>query len=84
MLHTDPCRLEGLSEYLSGLLAGVLRREEEGYLLSKDSLVSGTKDSLEELNSDSCDSLKDAAKCLLDLYSLWFLGKEYVELERYG
>ena len=76
LLHTDPCRLKVFSEYLSGLLAGVLRREEDGYLLSKDSLVSGTKDSLEELSSDSCDSLKEAAKFLLDLYSLWFLGKE--------
>ena len=36
---------------------------QDGYLLSKDSLLSGTKDSLEELSSDSCDSLKEAAKC---------------------
>ena len=76
MLHTDPCRLKDFCEYLSGLLAGVLRREEDGYLLSKDSLLSGTKDSREELNSDSCDSLKEAANFLLDLYSLWLLGKE--------
>ena len=71
MLVTDPCLLEGFSEeYLSGLVSGVLRREDDGYLFSRDSLDSGTKDSLEELNNDSCDSLKEATNCLLDLYSL--------------
>ena len=70
-LLTDPRLLEGFSdEYLAGLLTGVMRREDDGYLLSRDSLDSGTKDSLEELNNDSCDSLKEAANCLLDLDSL--------------
>ena len=66
-LLPDPCLLDGFSEYLSGLVAGVLRREEDGYLLSKDSLDSGAKDSVEEPSNDSCDSLKEAANCLLDL-----------------
>ena len=57
-------------EYLLGLIVGVLLREEDGYLLSKDSLDSWFKDSLEELCNDSWDSLKEAANCLFDLYNL--------------
>ena len=68
--------LPPIPEYLVGLIVGVLQREEEGYLLSKDSLDSWFNDSLEELCNDSCDSLKEAANCLFDLYNLWFLGKE--------
>ena len=53
----------------------MLLREDDGYLLSNGS-PAGNKDSLEELNNDSCDSLKESANFLLDLHSLWFLGKE--------
>ena len=51
-----PCHflcISVVSEYLLGLLAGVLRREEEGYLLSNDSLDSWFNDSLEEDCKDS-------------------------------